>query len=232
MKNIFIGVTIFLALANCQNEDADKFSTIEQNVHLLDSSTIETGAYLGCTIGQSHPQIYSSLQSLQNTIRTTPLGVVGNIFSDVNDLESRLALYTEVHLDGINAMDPGIQFVFENNEVKSIWSDSGEKLSHWPNPLYTNSAIIRSDDIAKVYGKLVQIQQNPEYAPIFKRISLFSKDVSKDYDSNMDYSPQWYFAFMIEPSVMESVQLHFKEGKLSYIRIFHHKYQPPYPVID
>jgi len=226
--NYFLVALFLFAFSSCLNIDpVEPITIIEPPTNLLvGSDTISTGSYWGLSIGKSAESTYTTVKTLKDSKGQgiTFLNVVSSIFTDVTMLEERLPLYQSIFFDEAKGTDSGVQITFEDNKVKSIFLNNGNKLNRWPVSLSSSSAIVRGDMVGTVYGKLVSISRINAFKSKFERMSLFTKDVCKDYDPHMALSPQWYFSTEIEQDKkMDVVQLNLKDGVLHSIIVNHYQ---------
>lgn len=223
-------ITLFLiGLSSCLNEvPVEPISyKAPSDVELIGTDTIRTGNYMGFNIGESAENTYTTLKNLKDSKgkAVTYLNVVSNNFTEITMLDERLKLYRSLFLDERNGTDSGVQITFEDGKIKSIYLNSGNKLDKWPIDISASSAVVTGDMVESVYEKLVSISSINAYKNKFERMMLLTKDVSKDYDHHMSFSPQWYFTTGIdENNKMDEVQLHFKDGVLYFFVINHHQF--------
>lgn len=190
---------------------------------VISRDTISSGDYLGLAIDADAENVYSAVQALQKSNGVSYLNIVSNFSTEIADLQSRLALYNYILLDESKGTDSGVQITVESGKVKSIYLNSGKKLTQWPEKLGAESAVNVGDLAEKLYGKFVNIRSKNQYTPKFERILLATKDVSLSYDPLMAKSPQWYFVYTVGSDVHESVQINFKGGKVSSINVERYK---------
>jgi len=228
MKNISTGIlfALLLTIFGCQMDGSPnptepivepRFST------LLERDTIISGGYLGMSINEKAETIYSNIQSLRVSNGVSYVNVVSNIFSDITQLRNRIPLYQYILLDQSEGTDSGIQITIELEKVKSIYLNSGKKLSQWPEKSDAKSSVRIGDQAGELYQKMLNIYNKGIYARKFERISLLTKDVSLSFDPLMAQSPQWYFAYTTGIDLWELVQMHLKNGKLDYIVVERYK---------
>jgi hypothetical protein len=215
MKNLFVLLITALAFSACKKDVVKKNNEIIIEPYfdrLISRDTITNGQKFGFIIGKSSAEIYSTIRETRTQQNITFLGVVGNIFTNVDSLKNRLSLYQSVYLDQQVGTNTGIQIAFETDKVSGIWTNNGDKLKRWPTS--GSTYITSGDPVANVYIKLASIQKMPAYANKFERISIFFKDTSKGYDAQMAYAPEWYYNANIDDKHYNSVHLNFKAGVL------------------
>ncbi|QDK80089.1 hypothetical protein EXU85_16335 [Spirosoma sp. KCTC 42546] len=226
MKTNLVGVLLLIALiTSCQTEPSISPTTTtgpEPVPFRMTRDSVLTGTYLGIPIGEGAEPVYTTIQSLQQTKGVTYLNVVSNIFSDLAKLKDRIPLYQYIILDQQQGTDSGVQITIENKAVKSIYLNSGVKLTQWPVLLMANAAVRVGDPIGTLYDKLAVIKGMTTYSNKFERISLQTKNLSTMYDQGMSQSPQWYFMYKTGPDQQDEVQVHFTQGKVSKIAINHY----------
>ena len=187
-------------------------------VKIINTDSIQTGQYWGLSIGDSHTVIYAKVQALKGEKAIDYVGVIGNVFTQLTDIEHTLALYQSVFLDETKGTTTGIQISFADNKVKAIWTNNGIKLNRWPEFNAENASIAINDLVTDVYQKLVKIKANADYSKKFERISLFEKDINKVYDDKMSLSGKWYFVSEVTAKRYYLVNLTFTSGKLSSLK--------------
>lgn len=226
MKNVVLAAMLSLSLIGTGCLDTDPMEPeiiVDPPVQILVSrDSITTGAHLGLTIGGGMEDMYASLQKLQEK-GIFYVHVVGNIFSDVAQLNNRVQLYQSIFLDQKIGTDSGVQITFESGKVKSIYLNSGKQLSQWPLKENASSSVRVGDHAEGLYSKLLKISGNKSYSNKFERISLFTKELATQYDPAMNSSPQWYFRYQVEPGLYEDVKINFENGKVKYFDVSRYK---------
>jgi hypothetical protein len=185
---------------------------------LISRDSIVTGDYLGLGVNSEAAKTYSAVQTLTQK-GVFYLNVVGNISSDLSQLNGRIPLYKYIILDEKKGTDSGIQITLESGAVKSIYLNSGEQLSQWPKKEKAASSIRLGDKAGELYEKLQRIQGNRSYANKFEYIALLTKELSAGYDPVMGKSPQWYFRYQPEPDIHEEIKINFENGKVKYLEV-------------
>jgi hypothetical protein len=212
MKQLAALLLVLLSLSACKKGAATSPEIIiEPPVERrISSDTLTSGQQWGLTIGQASADLYAKIQEIRLQKQISYLGVVGNVFTNLEGLENKIPLYSSISLDEKRGTSTGIQISFAENKVKSIFTNNGISLNSWP----TGSGILLGDKIEDIYQKLVAIKKTNYYASKFERISIFFKDVNKAYDAQMSLSPQWYFVAPLDSKKYNIVQLNFTAGKL------------------
>ncbi|MCE7041792.1 hypothetical protein [Dyadobacter sp. CY312] len=227
MKNTVLAAMLSLAFlgTGCLNTDPLEPEIIIDPVELIRVShdTITAGGHLGVEIAANAEQVYTSLQKIQTRTGLQYVNVVSNIFTNVNQLDNRIHLYQSILLDEQKGTDSGIQITFEAGKVKSIYLNSGSKLTQWPLKENASTSVRIGDQANGLYSKLVNIQGKSSYANKFERISLFTKELASEYDPIMTQSPQWYFRFTVEPKLFEHVDIKLENGKVKYLVVSRYK---------
>ena len=90
-------------------------------------------------------------------------------------------------------------------------------------PRAQGASIRLGDSAGSLYAKLVQIRANGSYDRKFERLLLLTKNMLTSFDPEMAKSPQWYFSQTTAPGFWETVEIHFTDGKLSYILVRRYK---------
>lgn len=223
MNKLFAGLFfISFVLAGCRQQAvAPAPVSSDSDTRLLGSDTLNRGSYLGFNFGETPEVSYATIQSLRDSKAIPGLNVVANSYPDLSQLRERIPLYLALYLDEQRGTSTGVQFAFEAGKVKSIYLNSGKQLTQWPAQAAASSSIAVGDPVEDLYEKLVQIKSLEPYSNKFERITLSPKDLAKGYDPNMNLLPQWYFPYAVETNQFDVVQLHFREGKLSFIVVNH-----------
>ena len=219
MKSTFLLFVIFISLVSCkkETEPVSLTGTPEPIVRVLSSDTLRTGQKWGFSIGDSTTDMYFRMQSNRAEYPMNVFTIVGNIFTKVADLENRLTLYSGIDLDQTIGSPNGIQIAFSNNKIKSILTNNGTQLSRWPINEAPNSSIAVDDSIDGLYSKLVNISHINAYKSNFERISLFFKDLNKDFDPHIILSPQWIYVRRVDSRMFYVIELNFVSGRLASI---------------
>lgn len=218
MKRLFpILALIVLSFAACKKENAAKGEFGGPDPippRLISTDTLSSGAFWGIAIGENSADIYTKIQAMRIERNIGGMGIVNNVYTDIEALESKIPLYTSIFLDEAKGTGTGIQIGFADDKVKTIFTNDGVQLNYWPLINSADAAVAVGTPINKLYQKLVNIKKQAAYAKKFERISIFSKDVNKAYDPQMSASPQWYFASVITDTRYNRVILNFTAGKL------------------
>ena len=219
----FLLITLFLG--SCKKDNAISetllFETSDPS-KIISSDTLTTGQWWGLNIGGNSPDIYSIIQNIQAEKQVNYLGVVGNTFTKIEDLESSIPLYKSIFLDQKEGTNNGIQIYFASSKVNAIWTNSGTQLNEWPSNTGVAATIAKNDTIENIYDKLINIKQIEAYKNMFERVSLFYKDINKAFDPQMSKSPQWHFSSTVNEKRLYVVQLNFLAGALTsiYVTLF------------
>ncbi|HMK20149.1 MAG TPA: hypothetical protein VK492_18235 [Chitinophagaceae bacterium] len=219
MKFSFLLFVIVISLVSCKKEiEPVSLRPIpEEEVRILSSDTLKTGQKWGFSIGDSTADMYFRMQNNRAEYPMNVFTIVGNIFTRVADLENRLTLYSGIYLDQTIGSPNGIQIAFSNNKIKSIFTNNGTQLSRWPINEDPNSSIAVDDSIDGLYSKLVNISHINAYKSYLERISLFFKDLNKDFDPHIILSPQWIYVRIVDSRMFYVIELNFVSGRLASI---------------
>lgn len=217
MKYLFFLSFFLCFLSACTKEEEPAITICPPVDRVISTDTLTSGTLWGIQIGESASNTYSKIQSLSAEKRITYIGVVGNVFTDLSSIENSIPLYTSVFLDEAKGTESSIQLSFKEGRVSSIYTNAGVELNKWPANYDKSSSITKNDLVETIYSKLVNIKRMKIFEKKFERISIFGKDVSKAYDSNMSVSPQWYFRSGVDSKSYYLIHLSFNEGKLSSI---------------
>jgi hypothetical protein len=227
MKNTVLAAMISLAFmgTGCLNNNLVEPEIITEPVELIlvSQDTITAGGHLGVEVAANADQVYISLQKLQATIGLQYVNVVSNIFSNVNQLDNRIHLYQSIFLDEKKGTDSGVQISFDAGKVKSIYRNSGKQLTQWPLKENASTSVRVGDQANALHAKLVKIQSKGSYANKFERISLFTKELSSQYDPIMTQSPEWYFRYTVESKLSEHVDIKLENGKVKCMVVSRYK---------
>jgi hypothetical protein len=215
-KSIFllIGVLFFYS---CKKEDLPepaKRSLDPAMPIILEEESLFSGQFWGINIGDPAEEVHASIQQIKVEKQIGSVGVTGNIFTSITDLETRIPLYHTLLLDESHGTSDGVQFYFAENKIKSIYLNSGESISQWPPHAAHHLSVETGDPINGIYKKLVAISKQPESGDKFERMLFFLKNLSTVYDSRMSVSPEWYFGSTVNNKKGYQVKLNFKSGKL------------------
>ena len=199
-------------------------------VFVLESDSITSGEMLGIGIGSTAAEAYEAIQEVQRGKNSPHLQIVSNVFTRVTDLKDRLHLYSQLLFDETRGTSRGVQVYFENDKIKSIWTNNGDKLTGWPSDKQVPARLSVGDPVSEVYPKLIKLSTDMRYAIRFGRISLFDKNTEKPFDPIMADSPQWYFSLPAGEKRFHVYYLHFDEGRLAAIKrdlMGNNSYQAP-----
>ncbi|TFF40299.1 hypothetical protein [Mucilaginibacter psychrotolerans] len=228
MKNQFTLLLIALLFSACIKEAGTKTPLITVDPippKIISSDTLNSGGQWGLTVGQSASALYSRIQEIKIERHIGNLSIVGNVFTSLETLKDKLPLYTSIYLDETLGTGTGIQIYFEDDKVKSVWTNDGVGLKRWPLINGASASVTVGDPIGGVYQKLVNIKKQAAYVNKFERISIFNKDINKVYDPSMSASRQWYFVSVIDDQRYNMVSLNFSAGNLVsiYSTIYEYK---------
>ncbi|MCK8495352.1 hypothetical protein M0L20_26035 [Spirosoma sp. RP8] len=177
---------------------------------------------MGITIGEDAASVYPKIQALRLTKGVTYLNIVGNIFADLSLLKDQLPLYQYILLDQKPGTDSGVQITIEGQTVKSIYLNSGQQLTQWPEKQKANTSVRVGDAVSDLYNKLINVRAIDRYTNKFDYISLLTKNLSTKYDEAMRLSSQWYFGYSTGQNQMDQIQVHFQQSKVSKVYIDHY----------
>ena len=180
--------------------------------------SIFEGSYRAININSRNDQVFTVLEKYREEKLVSYLGAVNNFFSDVTDLKGRIASFDYLVLDEKSDTDTGVQIQLESGKVKSIKLNNGKILTQWPETANLENAIHIGDDSEIIYGKLVTLSKQNEYAHKFQRIVLSTKYTYALYDP-VKASLPWTFIYSTQPDLREEVQIHFKDKKVAYILV-------------
>lgn len=213
MKNVLFLFLISVSIISCEKFD----SPGSDDPKIISIDTLRSGQKWGLVIGDSCTDVYAALQELEVTEDLDYLGITSNVFTRLEDIETRIPLYTSVFLDETQATTTGIQIYYSDNKVKSIWMNNGMQLTRWPLDTDSSAAVSVNLHVDSIYNRLVNIRSNESYAKMFQRISIFYKNLETPYDSHMRQSAQWHFGLGVNSARFYQVVLNFSSGRLSTI---------------
>ncbi|MBD1363340.1 hypothetical protein IDJ77_05900 [Mucilaginibacter sp. ZT4R22] len=210
---------IVLAVTACKKENSIKETTGPDPIppKLISSDTLTTGGQWGIAMGQTSAEIYAKVQAMRSERGITHMGIVNNVYTNLESLENKIPLYSSVYLDETKGTSTGIQLNFADDKVNTIFTNDGVQLNSWPAGNDASAKVSVGNPVDAVYQKLVNIKNQGTYAHKFERMSIFFKDVAKAYDPQMSASPQWYFGTIPSNKRYNFVQYIFTAGKLSAI---------------
>lgn len=116
----------------------------------------------------------------------------------------------------------GGQIYFENNTIKSIYNRHGKKLSTWPEG--SPSALQVGDRVEDIYSKLISIEANKHFTPLFQYIGMFDKNINAPFDRMQEESSLWHFNFSIDSQQVMRLDLIFEGEILIKIRSRYERY--------
>lgn len=217
MRHVLYLPLIIASFSACKKEPVTSKIIEPRPEKIITSDTVTTGQWWGLTIADTITSIYKTIQNIRVEKRVNHLAVVGNIFTNLQDLEHTIPLYTSIFLDEKNGTNTGIQIYFANNKVDAIWTNGGIELNQWPSNADKAATITKSDPVENIYSTLNNIKHIAAFANKFERISLIEKDINKAYDPPMSKSPEWYFGTTVDDKRYYVVHLHFSSGLLTSI---------------
>jgi len=80
-----------------------------QPTKIIATDTLTTGQWWGLNIGDTITEIYKTIQHIQAEKRINYLSIVGNVFTNIEDVRNTIPLYTTIFLDEKNGTESGIQ---------------------------------------------------------------------------------------------------------------------------
>lgn len=190
---------------------------------ILSSDTLRSGSFWELAIGDSSVIVYRILQKIHAEKKVNYLGITANSFNKLADIATRLPLYTSLDLDETKGTSTGVQIRFIANKISSIHLNNGQKLTKWPTNAAASATVVEQELIENVYQKLVNVNALSAYSNKFERISLFFKNIEKNYDPIQRLSPQWSFSVTSSDKILYYIFLNFSAGILNSIYIT--KYQ-------
>lgn len=222
MKYLAPLFVLSLFLGSCKKDHATPVTVLSKTsdpIKLISADTLTTGQWWGLNIGDNALNVYTTIQNIQTEKQVNYLGIVANTYTKIEDLKNSLPLYNSISLDQKEGTNNGIQIYFASNKVKSIWTNGGTQLHKWPSNTGVASTIAKDDAIETLYAKLINIKQMEAYKNMFERVSLFDKDINKNFDPQVSKSPQWHFSSTVNDKRFYVVHLNFVSGELSTIYV-------------
>lgn len=212
MKKITLFVATVLALSSCLKDKTEDIGPIVEPPMYLTYKTdsLITGEFRGLKIGSRAEDLYSQIQ---DTVKSS-FHIAGNFVNDFSNLKQRLPLYEYIVFDEIRGTENGVQITFEGDKVNAIYLNNGNKLNQWPHK-GSKTVVKMGMTINEAADALISLQKSQ--SGIFERTLLLTKNVKKNYDTEMAKSTLWYFAYEPEKNHLNGVSLHLKDGYLSAI---------------
>lgn len=229
MKNLFIIALLATVFTGCLQEDPSPEIIIDPPMsRITGRDTISSGSFMGVYIRSEAREAYAAIQNLKATDGVSFLNIVGNSTSDITQLRERIPLYSYILLDQEKGTGSGVQITLEEGKVKSIYLNSGKKLTQWPSGEKESMSVRMGDEAGKLYDKLAAIRKKSSYTATFERISLLTKDLDTAYDTAMSRSSQWYFTHKTGKDTMNEVNIHLKNGKTDFIEVVRWQFDASY----
>lgn len=215
MIRLAAAFALLLSLASCMKGssveiDAKPYRPIEKD-------TLRTGQLWGLTIGEAAPDVYAVLQDIRSDKQIGYLGIVGNVYSDLSAIQEKIPLYNSLFMDETAGTPQGIQLGFEADKIKVIYMNSGTPLNKWPSITDFANGLTIGDSVSTVYEKLVAIKNVAVYGAKLQRLSLFDKNLAKNYDIGMANSTQWQVVTATVNKRWQLLELNFSLGSLNSI---------------
>ena len=223
MRHFLLGASflLLLAISGCSinNPGPEKIGPEpEPPLTFISRDSIFEGGYRDIKINSQNDQVFTVLEKYREEKLVTYLGAVNNFFSDVTDLQDRIAFFDYLVLDEKSDTNSGVQIQLELGKVKSITLNNRNVLTQWPETANLENAIQIGDDSEIIYTKLVALSKQNEYAHKFERIVLTTKYTYALYDP-VKASLPWTFIYRTQPGSQEEVQIHFKDKKVAYVLV-------------
>lgn len=214
----FVAVAVVLfSLASCMKGYSD--STLDPNPYFpVERDTIRAGEQIwGITVGETAEEVYSTLQDIRTERQLAYLGIVGNVFTDLATIEHKIPLYNSLFMDETTGTSTGVQLGFEDGKIKVIFLNNGSQLAKWPGITEYQNGLSVGDTITSIYEKLVDIKNLSVYANKLQRLSLFDKNLLKDFDPGTASATQWQVVTKATNKRWVLLELNFTAGSLSSI---------------
>ncbi|MGN6294903.1 MAG: hypothetical protein ACTHMV_19285 [Chitinophagaceae bacterium] len=183
----------------------------------IQKDTVRTGQMWGLAIGEASSDIYTILQDIRTERQISYLGVVGNVFSDLSQIQEKIPLYNSLFMDEPAGTPTGIQLGFEASKVKLIYMNNGTPLTKWPSINDFQNGITIGDSVSTLYDKLVAIKSVAVYGDKLQRLSLFDKNLTAPFDPGMAGSAQWQVVTTTVNKRWQLLELNFSSGILTSI---------------
>lgn len=220
MKKVHLACGLFLGILfviGCEKQETENPIIVEpQTWREVAKDSISSGTAAGFTIGSNAKETYQTVQQVLQP-HTPNVQVVSNIYHKMEDIVGKIGLYNALLFDEEKGTSTGVQLYFEDDHIKSIYTNDGKQLNSWPNNNFSPMRVSVGMPVDRVYPQLLALSSISQYAPKFQRISLFSKNTNKDFDPAMTQSPQWYFAHSEADGRQKRIHLYFQEGKLQSV---------------
>jgi hypothetical protein len=216
MIRLLIAVSLVFSLASCMkgsvgNGDGQSYRAIE-------TDTVRVGQFWGLNVGDAAQEVYAKVQNIRTERQIAYLGIAANTYSDLPAVQAKLPFYNSVFLDEANPTTTGIQIGFKEDKVDAIFMNNGAPLTKWPSLNDFQNTISIGDPVSSIYDKLVAIKGLSVYGDKLQRISLFDKNISKDYEPAMASVAKWQVLTTVNANKRwQLVELNFSSGTLTSI---------------
>lgn len=226
MKNVLYAIAVLLctwSFTSCLKDD-DKIQV----------ENVKKGEKWGVRIGSSPEEVYRQIQEADQDKNIEKVSIVYRKASnDPALLPGRLdgydfikferpgAAYMETVYVGI--MPEGVQKIRVAKEGEWVEVDS------WPEDVPDQLVIRTEDEVADLYGKLVQLYEQDSFKDY--QFSFADKPLNRPYDPKVEHYEEWAFSFQGIPDGASygrtDVRLYFSNRKLQRMQITYNTFDPP-----
>ncbi|MCG2618186.1 hypothetical protein LZZ85_28050 [Terrimonas sp. NA20] len=216
MIRLLVAVSLVFSLASCMkgsvgNGDGQSYRAIE-------TDTIRTGQFWGINVGDPAQEVYTKVQTLRTEKQIAYLGIAANTYNDLSAIQTRIPFYNSIFLDEATATSTGIQIGFKAEKVDAIFLNNGAPLTKWPGINDFQHSISIGDSVSTIYEKLVAIKGVSVYGQKLQRLSLFDKNISKDFEPSMSTVAKWQILTTVTSNKRwQLVELNFSAGTLASV---------------
>ncbi len=180
-------VSITISLISCGKNWLD--NNIEEGVY-NEVTKNPYNEFINFKIGMEAKECYDSIQSLKAMDSIAYLFVTGNIFNDVEEIDSVIELYDDLFINTEQGSPYGVQITYRSDTIKSIFLNNGTPLINWPDKTQTDVIIEVGDSVNTISTKLKVLSDDGLLNNLIFR--TWNKNLNKPYDQNMGELDLWY----------------------------------------
>jgi hypothetical protein len=216
MIRLLIAMGLVFSLASCMKGSLNNGDN--QPYKAIETDTVRTGQFWGISVGSAAEDVYQTVQNIRLDKQIAYLGITGNTYSDLGTIQPKIHMYNSIFLDEATATTTGVQIGFKSEKVDAIFMNNGAPLTKWPSINDFQNSIGIGDSVSTIYNKLVAIKALAIYGDKLQRLSLYDKNLLKEYDPTMASSSKWQIITTVNSNKRwQLVELNFSSGMLSSI---------------
>ncbi|MET0463695.1 MAG: hypothetical protein ABW007_11090 [Chitinophagaceae bacterium] len=216
MIRLLIVMSLVFSLASCMKGSVGNGDG--QSYRAIQTDTVRVGQFWGINVGDAAQEVYATVQNIRQQRQIAYLGIAANTYSDLPAVQTKIPFYNSIFLDEVNATSTGVQIGFKEDKVDAIFMNSGAPLTKWPSINDFQNSIGIGDPLSTVYDKLVAIKSLSVYGDKLQRISLFDKNMAKDYEPAMAAVAKWQILTTVNTNKRwELVELNFSAGVITSV---------------